>query len=127
MRRLFARRLAHDVTSAALGSRGARAGAVGGQDQDPSCYAWAAETGGQRGERKAAPRERMLSAIRPEHTCVPFASSTPGICRADSGFVATVAGPWEHMILMGVGAYSMNYVGQYTIRAQEVRIWPLDC
>jgi len=27
--------------------------------------------------------------------------------------------PWEHMIMMGIGAYGMNYIGQYTIKAQE--------
>ena len=27
--------------------------------------------------------------------------------------------PWEHVILMGVGAYTMDYIGKYTIRAQE--------
>lgn len=33
--------------------------------------------------------------------------------------VRVCAGPWEHMIMMGIGAYGMNYIGQYTIKAQE--------
>ena len=30
--------------------------------------------------------------------------------------VRVCAGPWEHMIMMGIGAYGMNYIGQYTIK-----------
>jgi hypothetical protein len=29
-------------------------------------------------------------------------------------------GPWEHVLLMGVGAWTMDYVGKWTIKAQEV-------
>ena len=38
--------------------------------------------------------------------------------------VRVCAGPWEHMIMMGIGAYGMNYLGQYTIKVSVLR--PLD-
>jgi len=67
----------------------------------------------------------------------PFATNSgamPGVsyfaAGAVSGFIVQVYAnslrrlpalrrPWEHMILMGVGAYGMDALGKYTIKAQE--------
>ena len=40
------------------------------------------------------------------------------LCCASPHFCCV--GPWEHMLLMGVGAWTMDYVGKWTIKAQEV-------
>ena len=86
---------------------------------------WKLPAKGMRATRRVRMGGNSLAMGGPLCECPPEHPSRAGAengaeSRWPTYLLRSPIGPWEHMILMGIGAYGMDYLGKYTIKAQEV-------